>query len=112
MTSGILKDRGYVAAISLDEDVLHGRVINTRDVISFEGKSVAELRRNFKESIDFYLEFCAKQGKEPNKPFSGEFRLRLPPELHEAVVAAATGEDKSLNDYVREQLERAVAECA
>ena len=37
---------GYVATIELDEDVglFHGEVINTRDVLTFQGRTLDELR--------------------------------------------------------------------
>jgi predicted HicB family RNase H-like nuclease len=39
--------KGYEARVVLDEDTLlfHGEVLNTRDVITFQGSSVDELER-------------------------------------------------------------------
>ena len=66
--------KGYRAKVEFDYDagVLHGQVVNTRDVIFFEGTSVEELNREFRFSIDDYLAMCAERGEEPDKPFSGE----------------------------------------
>jgi predicted HicB family RNase H-like nuclease len=63
--------KSYQAIVELDEEagVLHGEVINTRDVITFQGSSVKELKRAFEESVDDYLEFCASRGQEPEEPF-------------------------------------------
>ena len=62
--------KGYIARLELDEEVgvLHGEVINTRDVITFEGSSIEELRQALADSVDDYLAFCAERGEEPNKP--------------------------------------------
>ena len=46
--------------------------MDLRDVITFQGKSVDELEKAFKDSIDDYLEFCEERGEEPDKPFSGD----------------------------------------
>jgi len=83
-------------------------VINWRDVITFEGKSVSELKRAMKESIEDYLAFCAERGEEPEKPFSGRFVLRLDPELHQKVTLNAKITNKSLNQWITDILEQAV----
>jgi predicted HicB family RNase H-like nuclease len=103
--------QGYIAKIEFDNDagVFHGEVVNTRDVITFEGSSVRELKQAFHDSIDDYLAFCAKRGEAPDKPFSGQFMTRIPPELHRRVNVAASMSGKSLNAWVAEQLESAVA---
>jgi predicted HicB family RNase H-like nuclease len=63
--------------VEFDDDmgVFNGRVMNTRDVIFFEGTSVDELNRGFKFSIDDYLAMCAEKGEEPGRPFSGRIPL-------------------------------------
>jgi predicted HicB family RNase H-like nuclease len=89
--------------------IFHGEVINTRDVITFQGESVTQLKKAFQESIDDYLAFCAERGEEPDKPFSGQFVARIPPELHRKANLAASISGKSLNAWVSEQLQSAVA---
>jgi predicted HicB family RNase H-like nuclease len=89
--------------------IFHGEVVDTRDVITFQGRSVEELKTAFQESIDDYLAFCKERGEEPNKPFSGQFVTRIPPELHRQVNLAASISGKSLNAWVLEQLQTAVA---
>ena len=55
-----MKYKGYDGSIAYDDEaeIFHGEVINTKDVITFQGKSVKELKKAFKESIDDYLAFC------------------------------------------------------
>ncbi len=102
--------KGYIGKIELDEEsgLLHGEVINTRDVITFEGESVSEVAQAFRDSIDDYLAFCAERGEEPDKPFSGRFVIRVSPELHRRVYSHARLADKSLNGWVADMLEAAV----
>jgi len=107
----MMEYKGYMGKVEFDDDagVFHGDVVNTRDVITFQGKSVAELKKAFQESVDDYLNFCAQRGEEPEKPFSGQFVARIPPELHRKINLAASLSGKSLNAWVSEQLQSAVA---
>jgi predicted HicB family RNase H-like nuclease len=107
----MMKYKGYVGKVEFDDEagIFHGEVLDTRDVITFQGKSVAELKTAFQGSIDDYLAFCKERGEEPNKPFSGQFVTRIPPELHRQVNLAASISGKSLNAWVVDQLQAAVA---
>ena len=80
----MIKYKGYVGRVEFDDEVgiFHGEVVDTRDVITFQGKSVEEIQLAFKASVDNYLDFCGKRNEKPDKPFSGKFVLRLSPELH------------------------------
>ena len=104
--------RGYVAKVEIDEEagLLHGEVINIRDVVTFEGRTVEELQQALRESVEDYLAFCAKRGEDPEKPFSGKFVVRLPADLHRKAFVKAKLADKSLNNWVTEVLETAVEE--
>lgn len=101
-----MKYKNYEAAVDFDDELemFHGTVINTRDVITFYGKSVAELKREFRNSVNDYLEFCKKRGEEPDRPFSGNFVLRIPPALHQRLYTKAKRSGKSLNSLIEEKL--------
>lgn len=60
--------KGYTGCINIDDEanIFSGEVINTRDVITFQGKSFKELRKAFKESVDDYLVFCDERGETPD----------------------------------------------
>jgi predicted HicB family RNase H-like nuclease len=49
---------GYIASIELDEDagLFHGEVINTRDVLTFQGRTPEELRTAFADTIADYVD--------------------------------------------------------
>jgi predicted HicB family RNase H-like nuclease len=105
----MLKYRGYTGHVEYDDEagIFHGEVLDLRDVITFQGKSVEEVERSFRESVDDYLAFCEERGEEPDKPFSGRLMVRLPPNLHRKVYISALREGKSLNQWIAERLERA-----
>ena len=77
----MMEYKGYFARVEFDDEanIFHGEVINLRDVISFEGESVDELRKAFIDSVEDYLEFCAERGEDPEKPYSGKFLVRVGP---------------------------------
>jgi predicted HicB family RNase H-like nuclease len=98
--------KGYEGVAQFDEEaeMFTGEVINTRDVITFQGRSVAELKQAFEDSVDDYLEYCAARGEEPEKPFSGTFTVRLSPELHRHIALEARRKGTSINAYVVNRL--------
>ena len=106
----MMEYKGYLGKVEFDEQagIFHGEIINIRDVITFQGQSVAELTKAFRDSIEDYLQFCDERGESPDKPFSGQFVTRIPPELHRQINIAATLSGKSLNAWVGEQLQNAV----
>lgn len=100
--------KGYIGVVEFDDEagIFHGDVVNTRDVITFQGKTVAEIKKAFRESVDDYLEFCKQRGEEADKPFSGRLVVRMEPGLHRTLAIAARREKKSLNSLIIEKLER------
>ncbi len=106
----MMEYKGYMAKVAFDDqtEVFHGEIINTRDVITFQGQSVRELTQAFRNSIEDYLQFCRELGVAPDKPFSGQFVTRISPKLHRQINLAATLCNKSLNAWVTEQLQKAM----
>ena len=103
----MLNYKGYSGQINYDGEarIFHGEVIDTRDIITFQGKSVDEIEMAFRESIDDYLGFCNERGEQPDKPFSGKFILRMSPKLHHKIYLKASRSGKSLNKWVVETLD-------
>ncbi|MCI5130934.1 MAG: type II toxin-antitoxin system HicB family antitoxin [Candidatus Electrothrix sp. EH2] len=99
----MLKYKGYTGSFEYDTeaDILFGRVIDAAAVITFYGSSIKEIRQAFEESVDTYLETCAKKNIPPKKSFSGNIRLRISPELHKQSFLTAKSSGKSLNRLFR-----------
>jgi predicted HicB family RNase H-like nuclease len=106
----MMEYKGYFAKVEFDDEAnfFHGEVINLRDVITFQGQTVDELRMSFRDSVDDYLEFCSERGEEPEKPYSGKFVVRVEPELHKKIAIRARKDGKSLNAWVHDALGEAV----
>jgi predicted HicB family RNase H-like nuclease len=102
--------KGYSAKVEFDSDanIFHGEVINLRDVITFEGETVKELKQAFQDSVDDYLDFCAQRGEAPEKPYSGKFVIRVEPELHKNITIEARKAGKSLNVWISDAIYKAL----
>lgn len=102
----MLTYKGYTAQIEVDAEkaILFGRVLDIKDVITFQGKTVEEARQAFHDSVDDYLDFCEELGEKPDKPFSGKLPFRTTPECHRQIFLAATKAGKSINAWMEEIL--------
>lgn len=101
-----MKYKNYAAKATFDEKakIFHGEVIDLQDTITFQSNRADRLEAEFRKSVDEYLTFCQQLGRAPEKPFSGRFVLRIPPDLHRRLSALAAEEDKSLNEVIVEKL--------
>ena len=108
----ILTYKGYQGSFEYDPDadIFHGDVLHINDVVTFQGRSIDELKAALAESIDVYLEYCEKKGRAPEKPFSGTFNVRVAPELHQKAARSAALEGISLNSWMNRAVEKAVSE--
>ncbi len=102
----LLSYKGYIGQIAFDAEakVFYGRVINTRDTITFQSDNAKELEAEFHVSVETYLTFCKELGETPEKPYSGKFVLKLPAEQHREVSLAAQLANKSLTAWIAEHL--------
>ncbi len=98
--------KGYTASIEVDveAEILFGRVLDIKDVVTFKAKTIDEARQEFYNSVDDYLAFCEELGEEPDKPFSGKLPFRTTPEHHRKIFIAAKKAGKSINAWMDEVL--------
>ena len=102
--------KGYTGKAEYDDDagIFSGEVMGLRDVITFRGASVKELRASFEASIDDYMAFCKKMGKKPEAVASGRLVLRMQPDMHSKAAALAKAKGKSLNEFVNDAVRHEV----
>ena len=105
---------GYQAIIQFDPDIemFRGEFVGLSGGADFYARDIAGLRREGSVSLKVFLEMCQEDGVEPRRQFSGKFNVRIPPELHAAISAAAAADGKSLNQWVTEELRERVAGSA
>ena len=53
----MMKYKGYIGHVDYDdeEEIFYGEVVNVRDVITFQGETVEELKQAFQTSVEEYL---------------------------------------------------------
>lgn len=103
----ILKYKGYEGTAELDisRGICRGKILCIKDLVTYESETAGGLREAFEAAVEDYLETCKELGREPAKPFRGQFNVRVPKELHRAAVVRAAEDDISLNDVVVRSLE-------
>lgn len=101
---------GYKAKIEYDPelDQFRGEIIGLNGGADFYGTNPEELRQEFQNSLDIFLEVCAEKGINPTKEYSGRFNLRVPPELHRDIATITASKNKSINQWITEVLQRAI----
>lgn len=105
-----LNYKGYIGSIeySKDDDLLFGKVLGIKGLISYEGKTGKELELDFIEAIEEYLSACRENNITPVKPFKGSFNVRISTELHKKAAMLAIEEKTSLNNFVAESIRERV----
>lgn len=104
-----MRYKNYMARIEYDpaDKIFVGHIVGIRDIVGFHGRTVEELETAFQEAVNHYLEVCEKIGQPPQKSYSGKLTLRISPEIHLAVAAAAEINQKSINQWAADVLKRA-----
>ena len=102
----LMEYKGYYAEIEYNssDDIFHGKIKGINDLISFEGTSIEELKKDFRESVDEYLHICKQQNKSPDKTYKGSFNVRINPNLHKKAAIMATVQNISLNQFVEKAI--------
>jgi len=98
--------KGYAAIVQFDDadGIFFGRLAGIRDGVGFHADTVTDLRAAFREAVDDYIETCAKIGKNPQKPYSGQIMVRVDPAVHARAALAAELSGKSLAKWTEERL--------
>lgn len=107
----LLHYKGYSAKpeYSVEDRIFYGKILGIDDLVNFMSDKADELESEFHAAVDDYLEFCKEIGKEPQKEYRGTFNVRVSPELHRQAAACAAAQDISLNRFVENALQSAVA---
>ena len=103
--------KSYIGSVhySDEDEIFYGKLEGIRGLISYEGETAKELKQAFQEAVDDYLNDCKNNAIEPQKPFKGSFNVRVGSELHKKIANIASQKDTSINNIVKEALERYIA---
>ena len=101
----VYKDFMGSVHFSAEDEIFFGKIEGIEDLVSFEGKSVKEIKKTFEEAVDDYIEICKGNGKDLEKSYKGSFNIRMPPELHRRVKRLALKMGISLNQFIQKAVE-------
>lgn len=103
--------KGYIGSVEISEEdnCLYGKVLYLPNdtAITYEGPTVAELRKDFEGAVDDYIIYCKENGIAPQKSYSGTLNVRISPETHSRLAMLARNMGVSLNAYIKETLDKA-----
>ena len=102
--SNIMKYKGYWAEIqySDEDECFWGKIEGLKNTsISFEGETVKELKKDFKDAIDFYLDNCKACNEMPEQQCKGSLNVRLGTELHTKARMKSIEEHISINELIK-----------
>lgn len=100
----------YEAVISYDPEIqmFRGEFVGLNGGADFYADSIRKLRREGEISLRVFLDFAKKKNIPAKKRFSGQFVLRLDPEIHKKYAVLARSRNMSLNQVLSQTLEQAV----
>ena len=105
--NNIMEYRGYWAIIrySDEDECFWGKVEGLKNTsITFEGETVRELKKDFKDAIDCYLDSCKAHNEKPEEQCKGSLNVRLGTELHMKAKMQSLEEHISINELIKNAL--------
>lgn len=99
------KDFEGTAELDMARGVCRGKLLFIADLVTYQAETPAKLREAFEEAVDDYLETCRTLEREPQKPFRGQFNVRVSPALHRGAALRAKQDDVTLNEIVGRALD-------
>ena len=108
--NNVMQYKGYWAKVQYSDadKCFWGEIEGINDMITFEGTSVEELKKDFEEALDEYIEWCKEEGVEPQKQYNGNFNVRIKPELHREASLLSKIQNISLNKFVETAIQKQV----
>lgn len=105
--NNLLEYKGYTGNIqySKKDNSLQGRLLGIKAVITYEGTSVDEVKADFREAVDIYLDYCKSEGITPEKPFNGLFNVSVSSEMHKQLACLAAEKNQTLNSLIEDALD-------
>lgn len=95
--------KGFTGSAELDLEAgsIRGKILFITDLVTFEAETAKEIVVEFHAAVDDYLETCKTLGREPLKPCSGTFNVRIGPELHQKLSVYSVCKEESINNLIK-----------
>ena len=65
----VLEYRSYHTEVhfSFEDEIFHGKILDIKDLVSFQGRSIKDLKKSFREAVDDYIDVLIEIEKYPEK---------------------------------------------
>jgi predicted HicB family RNase H-like nuclease len=105
-----LSYKGFIGSVSYsdEEGLLFGKIEGINDLVTYESTEVSDLVKQFRISVDEYIESCKHFNKPLLKSFKGSFNVRVKPDVHQKAAMLATMQGISLNQLVQKAIEKEI----
>ena len=106
---GYLLHKGYKGSVeySVEDQCLYGKILGLKNsLILYEGNSLDELKEDFVDGVECYLERCEGKGIKPERPYNGELYIHIPAETHSRIAMYAEKNGTSIDAFVCDSIER------
>jgi predicted HicB family RNase H-like nuclease len=102
--------KDYLGSVhfNADDEIFFGKIEGIDDLVSFEGKTVIELKKAFEDAVNDYKKLCKEAGKESEKSYKGSFNVRISSEIHRKAKRLAIMNGLSLNQFIQKAVEEEV----
>ena len=103
--------KGYTGSVEYsDEDgTFYGKVLGIRSLLLYEGGLVDELKADFHEFVDDYLQTCKENGVEPEKPFQPPIFVNVSPTNYEKASLYALEHSLPIDSLIDQAIANFVA---
>lgn len=106
----VLRYKDFIGSVhfSAEDECFFGKIEGINDLVTFEGRTVDELKKAFREAVEDYSRLCKITGKQLRKSYKGNFNVRMTAELHRKAVQKSLRLGISLNQLVQKAVEKEV----
>jgi predicted HicB family RNase H-like nuclease len=103
-----LEYKNFIGTVNFSEedDVFYGKLVGINALVTFEGQTVAGLKKAFKEAVSDYIKYCKTKGIKAQKTYTGVLNVRLTPEMHRNAAITATKRGTTLNSLIKQAVEK------
>jgi predicted HicB family RNase H-like nuclease len=102
--------KDYLGSVhfNADDEIFFGKIEGIDDLVSFEGKTVIELKKSFEDAVNDYKKLCKEAGKASEKSYKGSFNVRISSEVHRKAKRLAIMNGLSLNQFIQKAIEEEI----
>ena len=106
--NNVLTYKGFIGTVgySSEDHLFYGKIEGIDDLVTFEGETVSELEMAFREMVDQHIADCKAEGKPVEKSYMGVLNIRISPGLHKKAAQSARVRGITLNQLIKQALEK------